>query len=136
MRHEIGLPRCAILLFAILLAGCGRVGKSDAGSAGAAAPTRGALLQTAPELLSTISALLLLLELNASPNHTAASAALLVPTGLGANCSGARPIVLCAHGTTTDRTFNMANVQGIRQRHRGSRPTRPCGPSSQTRIQN
>jgi alpha/beta superfamily hydrolase len=42
---------------------------------------------------------------------TTASAALLVPTGLGANCTGARPIVLYAHGTTTDRNFNMANIQ-------------------------
>ncbi len=35
----------------------------------------------------------------------------MVPTGLGANCTGARPIVLYAHGTTTDRAFNMANMQ-------------------------
>jgi Prolyl oligopeptidase family len=42
---------------------------------------------------------------------TTASAALLVPTGLGANCTGARPIVLYAHGTTADRAFSMANMQ-------------------------
>ena len=35
----------------------------------------------------------------------------MVPTGLGASCTGARPIVLYAHGTTTDRAFNMANMQ-------------------------
>ena len=38
------------------------------------------------------------------------SAALMVPTGSGAQCSGARPIVLYAHGTTTDATFNIADV--------------------------
>lgn len=42
---------------------------------------------------------------------TTASAALLVPSGFGAQCTGARPIVLYAHGTTTDRAFNMASLQ-------------------------
>ena len=42
---------------------------------------------------------------------TTASAALLIPTGLGDNCTGARPIVLYAHGTTTDIKFSMANLQ-------------------------
>jgi alpha/beta superfamily hydrolase len=125
---------------AVLLAACsGGGGKSDSG-AGAAAPARGTLLQSAPELLSTLTAPNLLLELNLAANQqlfslsgapvcdilmydieyetvggagesTTASAALLVPTGLGANCTGARPIVLYAHGTTTDRNFNMANIQ-------------------------
>ena len=35
----------------------------------------------------------------------------MVPTGLGANCTGARPILLYAHGTTTDKSFNMTNLQ-------------------------
>lgn len=39
-----------------------------------------------------------------------ASTAVMVPTGAGANCSGTRPVVLYAHGTTTLRSFNMANV--------------------------
>jgi len=125
---------------AVLLAACGGGGgKSDSG-AGAAAPARGTLLQSAPELLSTLTAPNLLLELNLAANQqlfslsgapvcdilmydieyetvggagesTTASAALLVPTGFGANCTGARPIVLYAHGTTTDRNFNMANIQ-------------------------
>jgi hypothetical protein len=42
---------------------------------------------------------------------TTASGALMVPSGLGAVCTGARPIVLYAHGTTTDRAFNMGNMQ-------------------------
>ncbi|MDE2421592.1 MAG: alpha/beta hydrolase [Gammaproteobacteria bacterium] len=41
---------------------------------------------------------------------TNASAAVMVPTGTGAQCTGARPIVLYAHGTTADQTFNMANI--------------------------
>jgi hypothetical protein len=41
---------------------------------------------------------------------TTATAALMVPIGLDASCKGPRPIVLYAHGTTTDRAFNIANV--------------------------
>jgi hypothetical protein len=103
-------------------------------------PQRGMLLQSPPELLSTVTAPSLLLELNILTNQqllslsgtpvcdillyhikyttvgganeaTTASGALMVPTGLGANCTGARPIILYAHGTTTDRAFNIANLQ-------------------------
>jgi len=127
------------LLFALafLLAGCGNGGESA--STGVAAP-RGTLLQSPPELLSTVTAPALLLELNTATNQqllslsgapvcdvliyhiqyttvgganeaTTASAALMVPTGFGASCTGARPILLYAHGATTDRAFNMANMQ-------------------------
>lgn len=41
---------------------------------------------------------------------TTASAALMVPTGSATQCSGARPIVLYAHGTNTDRTLNIADI--------------------------
>jgi hypothetical protein len=41
---------------------------------------------------------------------TQASAALMVPTGVGTNCSGARPIVLFAHGTAVERRFNLADL--------------------------
>jgi hypothetical protein len=41
---------------------------------------------------------------------TTASGALMVPTGSGAQCSGARPIVLYAHGTNPDRTLNIADI--------------------------
>jgi hypothetical protein len=126
------------VLAALLLAACGGSG-SGSGSTGTN-PARGTLLQSPPELLSTVTAPSLLLELNALTNqqllslsgtpvcdillyhikyttvgganeNTTASGALMVPTGLGANCTGARPIVLYAHGTTTDRAFNMANLQ-------------------------
>jgi len=39
-----------------------------------------------------------------------ASGALMVPTGAAAQCSGARPIVLYAHGTTPDKTYNIADI--------------------------
>jgi hypothetical protein len=42
--------------------------------------------------------------------RTQASAALMVPTGSGALCSGARPIVLFAHGTALEKRFNMAEL--------------------------
>jgi hypothetical protein len=41
---------------------------------------------------------------------TTASGALMVPTGTDSSCAGARPIVLYAHGTTTERGFNIADL--------------------------
>ena len=130
----------AWLSLVLLLAACGGGGMGSSGAGSPAPPPRGTLLQSAPALLSTVTAVSLLAELNLATNQqllslsgapacdilmydvkyetvgganepTTASAALLVPTGLGANCTGGRPILLYAHGTTTDRAFNMANVQ-------------------------
>lgn len=39
-----------------------------------------------------------------------ASGALVVPTGTAAACSGPRPILLYAHGTASDKTYNIANL--------------------------
>ena len=39
-----------------------------------------------------------------------ASTAVFVPTGTAAGCSGDRPVVLYAHGTTTAKSFNMADI--------------------------
>jgi poly(3-hydroxybutyrate) depolymerase len=41
---------------------------------------------------------------------TTASGALMVPSGTDAACQGARPIVLYAHGTSTDHDFNIADL--------------------------
>ncbi|MCJ0765872.1 alpha/beta hydrolase family protein [Variovorax terrae] len=41
---------------------------------------------------------------------TNATGALIVPTGTDPACSGARPMVLYAHGTTTDKAYNIANI--------------------------
>ena len=43
---------------------------------------------------------------------TTASGALMVPSGLDARCRGGRPVVLYAHGTTTARSFNIADLTG------------------------
>jgi alpha/beta superfamily hydrolase len=128
-----------VLLAALLLACGGGSGGSGGMSASGASPPRGTLLQSPPDLLSTVKASDLLLELNTAANQqllslsgppvcdiltyhiqystvggadepTTASAALMVPTGVGANCTGKRPIVLYAHGTTTDRAFNMTDM--------------------------
>jgi hypothetical protein len=124
---------------ALLLVACGGGGGAPE-SRPNAPPPRGTLLQSPAQLLSTVTAPSLLLELNLAANlpllslsgtpvcdiliyhleyatvgganeATTASAALMVPSGLGAKCTGARPIVLYAHGTTTDQSFNMANMQ-------------------------
>ena len=41
---------------------------------------------------------------------TNGTGALMVPTGTDPACSGARPIVLYAHGTTTAKAYNIANI--------------------------
>src|SRR5580658_349787 len=136
------------ILAALLIAGCGGVGDggdqgggggSGSGSGGAAPPPEGTLLQNAVQLLSTVSAPSLLLQLNLATNQqllalsgapicdvliykiqyetvgganeaTTASGALMVPSGLGSGCTGARPIVMYAHGTSTDRSFDMTDL--------------------------
>ena len=129
-----------LLLFtAVLLAACG--GSNSGPDPVVADPVRGQLLQRPPELVTTVTAPALLLALNALANQqllaisgtplcdiavhriryatvgganeaTTASGALMVPLGSDAVCRGARPILLYAHGTTTDRAFNMTNLQG------------------------
>ena len=129
------------LIAALVLAACGGgSGGGMSGAIPSAPPVRGTLLQNPPGLLSTltISGLLtevelpinaLLLSVSSAPlcdilfyhieyetvggagEATTASAVLMIPSGLGANCTGARPIVLYAHGTTTDRAYNMADLQ-------------------------
>ena len=46
----------------------------------------------------------------AKAESVTASGALMMPSGSGANCSGPRPIVLYAHGTSTSKTYNIANL--------------------------
>lgn len=41
---------------------------------------------------------------------TMVSGALMVPTGPAPQCSGPRPIVLYAHGSTVDSAYNIANI--------------------------
>jgi alpha/beta superfamily hydrolase len=126
-------------LTALVLACGGGGGGGDMSVSAPSMPPRGTLLQSPPELLSTVTASDLLLTLNAAANlqllslsgapvcdilmyhieyatvgganePTTASGALMVPTGFGPSCTGKRPIVLYAHGTTTDRGFNMTDM--------------------------
>jgi poly(3-hydroxybutyrate) depolymerase len=104
------------------------------------ATQRGALLQSPPQMVAiyTPAALASLLSSNAlgkslvqllnytalctvtvyqleyetvdpAANVTPASGALMVPSGAAA-CTGGRPIVLYAHGTSTDRNYNFADL--------------------------
>jgi predicted dienelactone hydrolase len=46
--------------------------------------------------------------IGAKNEATNATAAVMVPTGTDAACSGKRPVLLYAHGTTADRNYNLA----------------------------
>ena len=46
---------------------------------------------------------------------TDSTGAILVPSGSDSACSGPRPVVLYAHGTETDKAFNMANIRDFFQ---------------------
>jgi len=126
------------VLTALLLVACG--GGKSGSDAVVVNPARGHLLQSPPELVTIVSAPALLLALNTLANRqllaisgtppcdvavhriryatvgganeaTTASGALMVPLGGESQCRGARPILLYAHGTTTDRAFDMTNLQ-------------------------
>lgn len=130
---------CSVLCAALaaLLAGCG---KSTPTSTVTTSTDRGTLIYNPPVRLASLDAPTLteelgsttsgqqLLELAGSPNcgvdfyyieywtvgakgETAkASGALMVPTGTDAPCAGPRPIVLYAHGTAFQETYNIANI--------------------------
>ena len=102
-------------------------------------PARGTLLQDPPPRIASLTAENLTATLNASVTGktflavggapkcgvdiqymqyatvggageaTNASGAVMTPTG-GPGCTGARPVVLYAHGTATAKSFNMANL--------------------------
>jgi len=128
-----------VIVAVALLAACGHGDDSAPSVVTPAAPTRGQLLNTptmagsysASDLLSMLTSDPLgkeLLQLTFSPTctvnvyhmeyetvggageATTASAALMVPTGSAATCSGARPVVMYAHGTNASKTFNMADL--------------------------
>ena len=49
----------------------------------------------------------------AADEDTNATAALMLPTGDAAECKGDRPVLLYAHGTTTDKGYDFAQVGNI-----------------------
>jgi predicted esterase len=125
------------LLTAILLVACGG---GENGALAPATPQRGTLLQSPPTRLASYSVTDLLAQLAVSDvgklllqlaytpkcaidvyqlkyetvggtsELTSASGALMIATGTDAACTGARPVVLYAHGTSTDRNFNIADL--------------------------
>jgi len=136
MRRD--LHRLAAALAGLLLAGCG--GADPGATSTPAGPVRGTLLQDPAQLVETVTAVDLLLELSSVANRpvlalsgtplcdigvyhieyhtvggrneaTTASGALMVPTGTNAHCRGARPILLYAHGTSTNKAFDIADLQ-------------------------
>jgi len=120
----------------LVLAACtGRTGPAQEGSA---TPARGTLLNS-PTLEQFLPGATLLAQLQSATNQrllnlagtavcdiaiyhfeyetsgaanesTTASGALMVPSGANPVCAGPRPIVLYAHGTSTERQFNIANL--------------------------
>jgi hypothetical protein len=52
------------------------------------------------------------MTVGAKGEPASASGAIYVPSGADPACSGPRPVVLYAHGTTVEKSFNMANVRG------------------------
>ena len=127
---------CFATVFA-LLAACG---SNSTTSEVATSTARGTLIENPPFRIASLDAATLTAELNSSASGqqllelagtpscgvdfyylqywtvgganetTSASGALMVPTGTSAQCSGARPIVEYAHGTTTDKSFNIADI--------------------------
>jgi predicted esterase len=127
------------LVTGVLLVACGG-GDQGGMQTSAGIPQRGALLQNPPEMIASYSVADLLAQLAGSDvgklllqlaytpkcainvyhleyetvggvsEPTTASGALMIATGTDAACSGPRPIVLYAHGTSTDRNFNIADL--------------------------
>lgn len=48
--------------------------------------------------------------LDPAQQPTTASGALMIPTGTNAACTGARPIIVYAHGTNAEKSYNIANL--------------------------
>jgi hypothetical protein len=130
------LPRIGVAAAIALLAACGA---STQTSTTSTATARGTLTIDPPLRIASLDAATFAAELGASSTGkqlleltgaptcgvdfyyvkfwtvggadetTQSSGALMVPTG-GTGCSGARPIVLYAHGTDTDKTTNIADI--------------------------
>ena len=124
-------------LAAVLLTACG---SNSTTSDVATSTARGTLIENPPLRIASLDAATFTAELNATASGqqllalagaascgvdfyyvqywtvggageaATATAALMVPTGAAAQCSGARAIVLYAHGTQTDKSFNIADI--------------------------
>jgi len=124
----------------LLMAACGGGGDTFTFGKQVANPARGQLMQDPPLLITSLTPTGFTASLNASPTGqgllqlagapvcgvdvqyiqygtvggkneaTDASGALMVPTGTAPQCSGARPIVLYAHGTNITKSYNLAAI--------------------------
>jgi hypothetical protein len=131
-----------LLAAAALVAACNSKLTGSSGSSMPSTPQPGQLLQSPPQktgsyavsdllsVLSTNSDASQLLKLAFTPlcsvdvyhleyetvgaqgESTTASGALMVPRGLDSSCRGARPLVVYAHGTSTDKSYNIADLSG------------------------
>lgn len=129
----------AATLVCVLTACGGGGGSADNQGTVTVSPARGDLIQNPPPRITSLTAADLTASLKASPTGqgllavagtptcgvdvqyiqygtvggageaTDASGVLMTPSG-GANCTGARPVVLYAHGTTTAKSYNLANL--------------------------
>jgi len=128
----------AALGASLLVAACGGGGGGDTFGTQIANPARGQLMQSPPATIYSLTAASFtgslnakasgqsLLQLTGAPacgvdiqyikygtvggagEQTDASGALMVPTGSDPKCTGARPIVLYAHGTNISKRYNLA----------------------------
>ncbi len=126
---------CAVAL--VLLAACG---SNSTTSEVATSTARGTLIENPPFRIASLDAATFAAELRGSASgqqlleiagipacgvdfyylqywtvggaeeSATATGALMVPTGTAPQCSGARPILLYAHGTQTDKSFNIADI--------------------------
>jgi pimeloyl-ACP methyl ester carboxylesterase len=136
MLRKIGVLGTAVL--ALGLAACG--GTNSPTGKVASSTQRGTLVDNPPLRIASVNASSFAAQLNATasgpqllqlagtpacgvdfyyikywtvaPDGSAqmVSGSLMVPTGSGAPCTGPRPVVLYAHGTTTDSAYNIANI--------------------------
>lgn len=131
-----------LLAAAGVLAGCNSSSGGSPSSAAPPPPQPGQLLQSPPEKTGSYSVadLLSLLSANSDASQllklaftplcsvdvyhleyetvggkgeaTTASGALMVPRGPASPCVGARPVLVYAHGTSTDKSYNIAELSG------------------------
>lgn len=135
MHFRTGLPAA----LALLLAACGGGDSPDSGSNFDLSGAPGSLLAT-PTALTTLTPAAFtaaltnagagsLLQVTGAPacditfnyfqygtvggagEKTSASGGIMVPSGTSPACTGPRPVLLYAHGTTTDKNKNMASPQ-------------------------